>query len=116
MEEFLTLADQHHIPVILIGLCAGPDYIAEAAKIAQARLLPYVNFYEIVNSSSTHLEEIPFLPGEIDLYNSVFGEDLLKSDPAYFFLFPDKCHPNPTGHRLLAEEIMERIQKIGVFH
>jgi phospholipase/lecithinase/hemolysin len=39
------------------------------------------------------------------MYRKIYPEALLNARPSFYLTFPDECHPNPTGHRLLAARL-----------
>ena len=90
-------------------MCVESDYVEKMAQIAQREVIPYIDFYELISHLSENPETIPFHADERRLYESIYSKAVLSRTPTFYMLFPDGCHPNPTGHRALAKQLMTMV-------
>lgn len=111
LQQFINIAKNNKIKLIMVGICAGKKYVEKMIYIAQRNEISYINFYEIMHQYTTGPKCIPFSGDEFDMYHRVVGSDIFEKDPSLYLMFPDKCHPNPTGHRILALALMQVINK-----
>jgi len=111
LQGFVDIAKLNHINLILVGICSGKAYIEKMRQLAQKNHIPHINFYEVMDQYTTDPGKIPFSGDEQESYRRAIGDDILEKDPSFFLLFPDKCHLNPTGHRVLALALMEEIKE-----
>ena len=111
VHAFIDLARNHQISLILVGMCADGRYVGKLAEIAHNREVPMVDVYELFQ----HAVSLPgtglFGRGEKQMVQQVYPAAMLKENPSLYFLFPDECHPNPTGHRLIAARLEKIIRK-----
>lgn len=105
VQDFIELARKNDIRLVVVGMCAGRQYVETLKTIAQRENVPMVDFYDLVEQAVSVPGAIPFGPGEEAMYRKIYPEALLKARPSFYLTFPDECHPNPTGHRLLAARL-----------
>lgn len=111
LTRFIDLARKHDIRLVLIGMCASRAYVQKMVSVARAENVPHINFYHLIQEASRRPDSIPFLDGEKEAYLGVYTDELLKTNSSLYMTFPDECHPNPTGHRMLARAIYDIILK-----
>ncbi len=111
LTRFIDLAKKHDIRLVLIGMCASRAYVKEMVSIALAENVPHINFYHLIREASRQPDTIPFLNGEWEAYRGIYTDGLLETYPSLYMTFPDECHPNPTGHRMLARVLHDIILK-----
>lgn len=116
LEGFIQLVKQEKSKLIMIGICARKDYVEQMISVAKKSNIPYINLYDVVKHYAFDPSKIPFLGREQEMYHSVYRKDNLEKNPSLYLLFPDMCHPNPTGHRALAFSIMEKINQRGLLN
>ena len=111
LQEFIGLAEHVETKLIMIGMCARKDYVDQMISVAKENSIPYISFHDVVRHHTADLTKIPFSDCEMEMYQSVYKGDVAERDPSLYLLFPDKCHPNPTGHRVLALAVMQEINR-----
>lgn len=111
LEDFIEIVKANKIMLIMVGICSGKDHVDKMISIAGKNRIPHVNFYELVSNCTPDPEDIPFSGDEFEMYHRVFSSNILDKDPSLYLLFPDKCHPNSTGHRVLALALMQEINR-----
>lgn len=107
LQDFIALARAHHIRLVFAGLCASRQYLEKMGAVAEEMGVPHVNFYDLVSIYTDDSTSIPFLKNEKEQYHAIYSDDVIGQTPALYLLFPDRCHPNPTGHRVLAHELLQ---------
>lgn len=107
LKTFVALARTHHIRLIFTGMCASRKYLEKMSAVAEEMGIPHLNFYDVVSIYTDDATPIPFLKDEKNKYHALYSDDVLGQTPALYLLFPDRCHPNPTGHRVLARELLQ---------
>ena len=110
VDAFVTLARKNDISLILVGLCADARYVGKLAEIAHNRDVPMVDVYALFQNAVSLTGTALFARGEKEMVQRVYPAAMLKENPSLYFLFPDECHPNPTGHRLIAGKLAEIIR------
>jgi hypothetical protein len=111
LEDFIEIVKANKIMLIMVGICSGKDHVDKMISIAGKNRIPHVNFYELVSNYTLDTEDIPFSGDEFEMYHRVFSSNILDKNPSLYLLFPDKCHPNSTGHRVLALYLMQEINR-----
>jgi hypothetical protein len=106
LSEFIALTKKYHIRLICVGMCVSPDYIERMKAVAAKETIACIDFYELISTFSDCPEKIPFVETEKQICEEVYSEPALIKMPSLYLLFPDKCHPNPTGHRVLAHQLL----------
>lgn len=113
VHSFINLARENGVSLILVGMCAGGRYVKQLEDVGRNQGIPVINFYELIQNAVAIPEAISFADGEKEMYRQVYTDAILTKDPTLYFLFPDQCHPNPTGHRLLAGRLETIIRSRG---
>ncbi len=83
-----------------ISICNGENYRKVAEQTAEALNIPFFNFPENFKPYLSKVHDIH--PEKFVTYFEAYGK-LIEKEPQLAFLFPDFCHPNAIGHRLMAE-------------
>ncbi len=115
LNRFIDLARKNDIRLVLIGMCANRAYVKKMVSIALDQQVPHINFYDLIQAASNHPDTIPFNVGEKEAYRGVYPEKMLETVPSLYMTFPDECHPNPTGHRMLAHALHETVIRGDAF-
>ena len=85
---------------LFINICNGEKYSNVAEKTARTLNIP---FFNIPEKFKQHLSQAYNIYSEkFVAYFEVYGE-MMEKESQLAFLFPDFCHPNAIGHRLIAE-------------
>jgi hypothetical protein len=116
LQEFIDLARNNEIKLIAVGICAGRDYVDKLISVARNGNIAHIDFYEVIDDNVHNLSMVPFSDTELALYRGIYTREVLEQDPTLYLLFPDKCHPNPTGHRILALALRDRINEMGLLN
>lgn len=86
---------------VFISVC-NYVYSAAAQEVAETYNVPFVSFPE---EWEPFLPQAPsLLPEKFRAYRDSYG-NLMNEDEYLIFMFPDYCHPNAIGHRLIAEVV-----------
>ena len=96
---FKTILNKKAKPLFL-NICNGQEYLNAAEKTAKTLKVPFLNIPEIFKQNLPLAHNI--YPEKFVTYFEVYGE-LMEKETQLAFLFPDFCHPNEIGHRLIAE-------------
>ena len=98
---FKTILNKKGKPLFL-NICNGEKYRDAAEKTAKVLNIP---FFNIPEEFKQHLSQAHTIyPDKFVDYFEAYGE-MMEKEPRLAFLFPDYCHPNATGHRLIAETL-----------
>jgi hypothetical protein len=111
LSQFIETAQARGISLVLLGLCGSKAYVERMRDIAGASGIPYLTMREILDAAKTDTARLPLTENEKKLYEEVYGVSVLKEMPSLYLLFPDMCHPNPTGHRVLADSIFRVLKE-----
>ena len=52
---------------------------------------------------------------ELAYYRKLYGPVMLTDHPWLAVYLTDRCHPNITGHRLIAEALVSMVETTGTF-
>ena len=85
---------------LFLNICNGHEYSNVAEKTAKILKVPFLNISEKFKQHLSQAHNI--YPEKFVAYFEVYGE-LMEKETQLAFLFPDFCHPNEIGHRLIAE-------------
>lgn len=83
-----------------INICNGGEYRKIAEQTAKAQIIPFFDFPEKFKPYLSKVHDIH--PEKFIAYFEAYG-NLMEKKTQLAFLFPDLCHPNAIGHRLIAE-------------
>lgn len=104
---FETIKGQGGNP-IFVSICNFKDYASAALELSNAGDIPFIDFIEQVRPL---LDNIPRrFPEKFMRYFDAYGEKMEENE-IYSVLFPDGCHPNAIGHRLLGEILFEVLNR-----
>lgn len=93
---------------VFVNICNPVTYQGVAKQTAENKKIPFFNFPSALKPYlSTVHDRFPDL---FVTYFEAYGE-YMEDDPMLAFLFPDRCHPNEIGHRLMAEALFETFKK-----
>ena len=67
--------------------------------------IDHINFFDSINRYCSIVHKDASLKPFLNDYIKIYGKDILEDDQSLYFLFPDKCHPNALGQKILAMEI-----------
>jgi len=96
---FKTILEKKGKPLFL-NICNGPEYSNIAEKTAKTLKIPFLNIPEKFKQHLSQAHNI--YPEKFVAYFEAYGE-LMEKETQLAYLFPDFCHPNAIGHRLIAE-------------
>ena len=85
---------------LFLNICNGQEYSNVAEKTAKTLKIPFLNIPEKFKQHLSQAHNI--YPEKFVAYFEVYGE-FMEKETQLAFLFPDFCHPNEIGHRLIAE-------------
>ena len=85
---------------LFLNICNGQEYSNVAEKTAKTLKIPFLNIPEKFKQHLSQAHNI--YPEKFVAYFEVYGE-VMEKETQLAFLFPDFCHPNEIGHRLIAE-------------
>ena len=85
---------------LFLNICNGQEYSSAAEKTAKTLKVPFLNISEKFKQHLSQAHNI--YPEKFVAYFEAYGE-LMEKEAQLAFLFPDFCHPNAIGHRLIAE-------------
>ncbi|MEK9629175.1 MAG: SGNH/GDSL hydrolase family protein [Nitrospinota bacterium] len=89
---------------LFVNICNGEQYSEVAEKVSKNFKIPFFNFPEEFKPYLSKVHDI--YPEKFVAYYEAYG-DLMEKKPQLAFLFPDYCHPNAIGHRLIADVILK---------
>ena len=91
-----------------VNICNFKGYASVAIELSNATDTPFIDFIEQVRP---FFNEIPSrFPKKFVRYFDAYGEKMEENE-LYAVLFPDGCHPNAIGHRLLGEVLFEVLER-----
>lgn len=92
---------------LFVSVCNPSEYQDAARKTIENKK---TDFFDFPSALEPYLSTIhDRFPDLFVTYFEAYGEDM-EADPMLAFLFPDRCHPNEIGHRLMAEVLFEAIK------
>lgn len=89
---------------IFINICNEAKYSNVAEKTAKTLMIPFINIPKKFKQYLSQAHNI--YPEKFVSYFEVYGE-LMEKETQLAFLFPDFCHPNAIGHRLIAKILFQ---------
>lgn len=107
LRRFLCIARQQNIIVIMVGLCAAREYIEAMSAFAEANDLSSIDFFKLIETSTLENDPHPEIRALTAQYLTIYGRALLDQERSFYFLFPDRCHPNALGHKALADALVD---------
>jgi len=93
---------------VFINICNFKKYASVALELTNSTGTPFIDFIKQVRP---FFNEIPKrFPKIFMRYFDAYGEKMEENE-LYAVLFPDGCHPNAIGHRLLGEILFESLER-----
>jgi lysophospholipase L1-like esterase len=102
-QEILQRGGKPHF----ISICNGGAYRDVAKQTAKSAHIP---FYDFPENFKPYLSKVHDLfPEKFVTYFETYGK-VMEKETQLVFLFPDLCHPNAIGHRLMANALFEGLE------
>ena len=91
------------IPIALLGQCIRGAPAQVMADVARETGVPHLDATGLLDAAVPAIAEEERFATDRDRIAARYGADELASHPRWLAFLPDRCHPNPLGHRLVAE-------------
>lgn len=93
---------------VFVSVCNGAMYAQAAKAVAESLDVPFFDFPERMSPYLEKVAAAQIQPAKYRAYVESYGP-LMKKDPWLRVIFPDHCHPNAIGHRLMGEIVYRGI-------
>ena len=104
-REAVALARSAGVPIVLVANCVRGDTAAVLARAAQETGTPYLDATALVEAAIPRIASDPEFEKDREIVAARYGAARVARDPRLYGFLPDLCHPNATGHRLIAEAL-----------
>lgn len=104
-RESVTLARRAGVPIVLVANCVRGTTAAVLASVAQETGAPYLDATALVEAAIPRIASDPAFEADRRALTARYGAARLAKEPRLHGFLPDLCHPNATGHRLIAEAL-----------
>lgn len=108
LQAIIEQARQHHARVAFLSLCCPVDYWETMAKVARENGLPFIDGMNVLIRGVEPVRAGKRFPEMAAALRTLMGSRALSQMPM-LYTTSDTCHPNAIGHRLLADEIYDRL-------
>ena len=107
LKTMFAIAEEKEARPVFVNVCNFYEFPAVAESLSREKAVPFFNFPEQLKA---YLPAVAALfPEKFMTYFKIYG-DLMNTNESFAFLFPDNCHPNVIGHRLMGEIIFRTLQ------
>jgi len=113
--DLFELGRRHSfLPIVLVTYSSIFKYQQVAESVCQRQGIPFISIHERFKSfQPRELQQRPELAELGRKYWQLLGPSALPEDPR-LLLTTDGGHPNPLGHRLIAEAMLQALQSRGI--
>jgi len=102
------------LPIVLVTYNSIFKYQQVAESVCRRQGIPFISIHERFKSfQPRELQQRPELAELGRKYWQLLGPSALPEDPR-LLLTTDGGHPNPLGHRLIAEAMLQALQQRGI--
>ena len=91
-----------------INICNSDEYALVARELTKSNDIPYVDFITQVRPFFSNIPRR--FPKQFIKYFDAYGRKIEENE-LLVVLFPDGCHPNAIGHRLLGEIVFKVLEQ-----
>lgn len=111
LVETVLEAKKHGTISILVAMCARDNYEKAVKEAGLTTGTPVISVKELFRGHINEFAQSADYSKEAQKVREKFGVYL--TDYPYLLFTNDGCHPNPLGHRIIAEEIFNKIAAIS---
>ncbi|MBN2399713.1 MAG: hypothetical protein JXI33_05160 [Candidatus Aminicenantes bacterium] len=108
LQAIIEQARRHHTRVAFLSLCCPIDYWETMSKVARENDLPFIDGMNVLIRGVEPVSTGKRFPEMAAALRTLMGSRALSRIPM-LYTTSDTCHPNAIGHRLLADEIYDRL-------
>jgi lysophospholipase L1-like esterase len=95
------------VPIALVGQCIRGAPAQVMTEVARETGTPHLDATALLDASLPVIAEQPGFAADRQRVAARYGASEVASNPRLLAFLPDGCHPNPLGHRLVADALAE---------
>jgi lysophospholipase L1-like esterase len=95
------------VPIVLLAQCVRGAPSAVLRQVAAEEGVPFLDGTALLDAEIPALAQAKHYARERERLRQRWGEDALAGHPAWHAYLPDRCHPNPVGHEIVAQALAD---------
>lgn len=99
------------VPLVLVANCVRGPAAEVLARVAGETQTPYLDATRLLEEAIPRLADDPAFETDRARIVARYGARAVAANPMLLGFLPDLCHPNPTGHRLIAQALAPLVEK-----
>lgn len=100
-----------NVGIVLVANCARGPVAEVLRRVADETGTPFLDATRLVEDAIPRIASDPAFEADREAVVARYGEKAVAANPTLFGLLPDSCHPNPVGHRLIAEALAPMVER-----
>jgi lysophospholipase L1-like esterase len=109
VREAVDAARAAGVPIVLLAECVRGMPAAVLRSVSAVTNVPFVDGTALLDAAIPRIEEAPRFAPDRKRLAAHWGEEALHEHPYWLAFLPDGCHPNPLGHRLVADALADAV-------
>lgn len=110
LKHLIAEARKRGAKPILITICYRDEYVNMAIEVAREQNVPIITSKELFQSDPGQLRLNPEYAKLLESVEARFGADNIVRLGGKLYFTNDFLHPNPVGHRLIAEALAREME------
>ena len=98
------------VPLVLVANCVRGPAAEVMARVARDTGTPYLDATKLVEDALPRIGSDPAFEADRAKVVARYGERAVAGNPRLLGFLPDLCHPNPVGHRLIAQALAPLVE------
>ena len=97
------------VPIALVAQCVRGVPADLMAEVAHETGAPFLDATALLDGAVPLIASDARFAGDRERIGQRYGAGTLAIHPLWLVFLPDRCHPNPLGHRLVADTLAELV-------
>ena len=97
------------VPIALVAQCVRGVPAELMAEVAHETGAPFLDATALLDAAVPMIANDARFAADRERISERYGAEPLAGHPRWLAFLPDRCHPNPLGHRLVADALAELV-------